>query len=355
MLTALNKKALLNATIATLLALALTFIGSRRLQNFDPALSGYLIGTLFAVFGIVYRYSVWLQRPPTRLYYRRTWQILFRSGRFLPYFLQFCRELLVNIGFQRFIYPRGRSRWVGHFMLATGCMLAFAITIPLTLGWIYFTMSPGASIGATEHNHYEVYVFGFRVMAFRLGTLLASLIFNALSWCSLLVIAGVLVFLKRRVTKGGLIATQGFGSDLLPLLLLLTVAVTGLGITLDYHYLKGISYNFMTITHAISVILFLIWIPFGKFFHIIQRPAQIGAHIYRKEGERHGMAICPHTGQAFTTRMHVEDLKQVTKELGFDFTLENGGSHLDLSPEGKRDALAIAHLKARNEGGHLFG
>ncbi|WP_213087090.1 hypothetical protein [Chitinophaga agrisoli] len=293
--------------------------------------------------------------PPTRLYFRRTWQLLFRSGHFLEYFTRFCREMFVNIGVQRFIYPRGRSRWIGHFMLATGCMLAFAITIPLTLGWIYFTMDAAHSINATGAKYYEAYVFGFKVMGFPLGSLWASLIFNALSWCSLLVIFGVFIFLKRRVTKGGLIASQSFGGDLLPLLLLLTVAVTGLGITLDYHYLKGISYNFMTITHAIAVIMFLIWIPFGKFFHIIQRPAQIGVHIYRQEGERRGMAVCPHTGKAFTTQMHVEDLKQVTKELGFDFTLEDGTSHLDLSPEGKRDALATAHLKARNAGGHLFG
>ncbi|WP_213087091.1 hypothetical protein [Chitinophaga agrisoli] len=62
MLTNLNRKALINALVAALLALALTFIGSRRLQNFDPALTGYLIGTIFAVFGVVYRYSIWLQR-----------------------------------------------------------------------------------------------------------------------------------------------------------------------------------------------------------------------------------------------------------------------------------------------------
>jgi hypothetical protein len=355
MLISLNRKAFIQAFFAMLLAIVLTFIGSRRLQNFDPALTGYLIGTLFAVFGVVYRYSVWLQRPPTRLYYRRTWQLLFRSGHFLEYFTRFVRELFVNIGFQRFIYPRGRSRWVGHFMLATGCMLAFAITVPLTLGWIYFTMNPNTSIEPAASKYYEVYVFGWKIMQFRLHSVLAALIFNALSWCSILVIIGVAVFLRRRVTKGGLIASQSFSGDLLPLLLLLTVAVTGLGITLDYHYLKGISYNFMTITHAISVIMFLVWIPFGKFFHIIQRPAQIGAHIYREEGERNGMAICPHTGKAFTSQMHVNDLKEVTKELGFDFTLENGASHLDYSPEGKRDALAMAHLRARTAGGHLFG
>jgi hypothetical protein len=162
--------------------------------------------------------------------------------------------------------------------------------------------------------------------------------------------------MRRRLTKPGLISTQSFEGDLLPLILLLAISVTGLGLTYSYSFMKGFAYDFMAVTHAITVILFLIWIPFGKFFHIIQRPAQLGAHIYKREGIRRGMAVCPHTGNEFATQMHIDDLKGVTKELGFDFTLEDGTSHLDLSPEGKRSRLAIAHLKARQEnGGKLFG
>ena len=45
-----------------------------------------------------------------------------------------------------------------------------------------------------------------------------------------------------------------------------------------------------------------------------------------------------------------------SKALKFgDFTLASGGSHLDLSPQGKRAALARAHLAARVEDGRLFG
>ena len=106
--------------------------------------------------------------------------------------------------------------------------------------------------------------------------------------------------------------------------------------------MKGFAFNFLAVTHAISVIIFLIWIPFGKFFHIIQRPAQIGAHIYKAEGEKQGMAICPHTVKEFSTQLHIDDNK-------------DGSSHLDLSPEGKRSALAKAHLNARLESGSFFG
>lgn len=65
MLRTLNLKALTAAGIATLLLVFAVIAGSRNLQNFDGALVAYLFGTIFATFGITYRYAVWLQRPPT--------------------------------------------------------------------------------------------------------------------------------------------------------------------------------------------------------------------------------------------------------------------------------------------------
>lgn len=355
MITSLDRKALLIATLVSALVIVLVFYGSRELQNFDPALIGYLFGTVFAFFGVVYRYSVWLQRPPTWMYFKRTWQLLF-SGRIFAHLFFFFKEFIQNIGFQRFIYPRGRSRWIGHFLMATGCFLAFLITFPLTFGWIHFTLNPASSLDPESVRLYEAHFFGFKVFEFELGSFIAFLTFHALNWCSWLVIIGVLIFMYRRLTHAGLIASQSFEGDLLPLILLLAISVTGLGLTYDYQFMKGMAYDFMAVTHALTVIMFLIWIPFGKFFHIIQRPAQIGAHIYRREGMQKGMAVCPHTGKEFATRMHIDDLKTVTKQLGFDFTLADGTSHLDLSPEGKRSRLAMAHLKARQQhGGKLFG
>ena len=351
----LNKKALFIATGVSLLLISFVFYGSRKLQNFDPALIIYLFGTVFAFFGIVYRYTVWLQRPPTWMYFKRTFQFFF-TGKVFLHVISFAKEFIQNIGFQKFIYPRGRSRWIGHFLMATGCTMAFCVTFPLTFGWINFTMNPATSINPSSVHMYEAHFFGFKMFEFALGSFVAFVIFKALYWCSWLVIAGVLIFMRRRLTNAGLVATQTFEGDLLPLILLLAIAVTGLGLSYGYEYMKGIAYDYMAVTHAITVIMFLIWIPFGKFFHIIQRPAQIGAHIYKKEGIKRGMAICPHTHKEFATQLHINDLKIVTKELGFDFTLEDGTSHLDLSPEGKRSRLAMAHLKARQQnGGNLFG
>lgn len=55
------------------IVIAMTFIGSDRLVWFDAALVGYLFGVVFAVFGVVYRYAVWLRRPPTAMLNRRGW------------------------------------------------------------------------------------------------------------------------------------------------------------------------------------------------------------------------------------------------------------------------------------------
>ena len=65
---------------ATAALTALIVLGSRNLDHFDAALVGYLFATLFAVFGITYRYAMWLQRPPTRMYWRRGWQAFLRRG-----------------------------------------------------------------------------------------------------------------------------------------------------------------------------------------------------------------------------------------------------------------------------------
>ena len=67
--------ATLSGIIATILLAVLIVVGSRRLSHFDAALVGYTFATLFSVFGITYRYAMWLQRPPTWMYWKRGWQL----------------------------------------------------------------------------------------------------------------------------------------------------------------------------------------------------------------------------------------------------------------------------------------
>lgn len=103
-----NIKALLIATILSVFMIVLVFYGSRELQNFDAALITYLFGTVFAFFGIVYRYTVWPQRPPTWIYFKRGICFLF-TGKVFSHFWFASKESIENIAFQKFIYPRGST------------------------------------------------------------------------------------------------------------------------------------------------------------------------------------------------------------------------------------------------------
>lgn len=349
-----DTKAFTVALVVTALTLVLVLVGSRNLQNFDPALVAYLFGTLFAVFGITYRYTVWIKRPPTRIYFRSSFRILF-SKEFLTYIGYVAKDFVSNIMLQKFIIQRGKKRGFAHLTMAVGCTLAFCITFPLTFGWINFTLDPVTGLDPNVPDIYIANFFGFEVMRFPVKSIIGVITYGALNWCSILVIIGATYFLQKRLRDPGHIAVQTFEGDLLPLLLLILVSLTGLGLSLDYEFMKGQAYEFMAVTHAFFVIVFLIWMPFGKFFHIIQRPAQIGAHVYREVGKRKGMQVCKNTGKEYATEMHINDLKKLTDELGFKLHSPEKGSLLEYSPEGKRNLLAAAHLKARQESGSFFG
>lgn len=349
-----DKRSLFWACIILALVIVAIFLGSRKLQNFDAALVIYLFGCLFALLGVVYRYIVWIRRPPTKRYFLRTLSFLL-SGRIFWGIWEVARDFVANILLQRLIYPRAKSRWLAHLLLATGCFIAFSITFPLTFGWIHFSLDSSSGLYPQEPDIYIAHLFGYAVYSFPVESFTAFMIFHILDWCSIAVILGCVFFLRKRLLKIGDIAVQTFEGDILPLILLIIVSVTGLGLSLDYDFMRGFAYEFMAVLHAFAVIVFLIWIPFGKFFHIIQRPAQIGVLLYMREGRRNGMLKCPHTKQEFASKMHIDDLKQVTKELGFNFSKPDGSSYLDYSPEGKRALIAKAHLKQRELSGFFFG
>jgi hypothetical protein len=50
--------------------------------------------------------------------------------------------------------------------------------------------------------------------------------------------------------------------------LLFAISVTGLMLTASYSWMKGYAYDFLAILHAMTVIVTLLYLPFGKLFHI---------------------------------------------------------------------------------------
>src|SRR5678809_1558280 len=201
-----------------------------------------------------------------------------------------------------------------------GCLLAAAITFPLVWGWIHFETVPG------DLQLYRTFVFGFAVQDFPVESLLAFVVFHGLVWASFLVIAGVMIAFRRRMIDHGAVAVQQFGEDILPLLLLFAISATGLMLTVSYTWLRGYAYDFLAILHAITVIVTLLWLPFGKFFHIFQRPAQLGVGFYKDAGARGEQARCKRCERPFASAQLVRDLITVEHELGFRYDMKAKGA-----------------------------
>lgn len=324
--------------VTTLLLALLIVIGSRNLSHFDAALVGYTFSILFATFGLTYRYSMWLQRPPTALYWRRGWQVFFRRGIQRLNFIHWLRWITEDILLNRFIWSRDVLRGLAHGLMMWGCALAVAITFPLVFGWLHFESTPG------DLSWYRAVVFGFPTFTFPVDSILGFLLFHGLVWASFLVIAGVMLAMRRRMRDEGAAALQMFGEDMLPLILLFAVSLTGLMLTASYTWMKGYGYDFIAILHAITVIFTFLWLPFGKFFHIFQRPAQIGVRFYKDAGAREEAAPCRRCGQPFTSRMHVEDLIQVERELGYRYDMPDSAvEHYQwICPPCRRALFALA-------------
>jgi hypothetical protein len=328
--------------VAGLLGVAI-FAGSRNLRHIDAALVGYTFSCLFTAFGLGYRYSMWLQRPPTRRYWWRGWASFLRTGHVWKnlggFVVRFVGMFLLNL----FIWRRSPSRGLAHVLIMWGCLLAAAITFPLVFGWVHFQTVPG------DLTRYRVFVFGLPTFSFGHASLVGHLIFHGLVWSSFLVIAGVLLALHRRLRDRGAAALQDFQEDLLPLVLLFAISVTGLLLTVSYTWLKGYAYDFLAITHAVTVIFTLLWLPFGKFFHIFQRPAQLAIKFYSDVGKEGGQAACARCGAAFATKIHVEDLIVVERELGYHYEWPEhpAGHYQHVCPACRRKMLALAQ-------GHLW-
>ncbi len=337
-LAAENIRAGVAGVLATLVLAALIVVGSRNLNHFDAALVGYTFATLFATFGITYRYAMWLQRPPTQLYWRRGWQV-FLNPRFLGQnLLELARRFFLEFAANRFIFRRGKKRWIAHWLIMWGCILAAAITFPLVWGWIHFETVPG------DTSLYRTFVFGFPIHEFPVESWLAFLIFHGLVWASILVIIGVMIAFRRRMVDHGAVAVQQFGEDILPLLLLFAISVTGLMLTVSYTWLRGYAYDFLAILHALTVILRLVWLPFGKLFHLFQRPAQLGVSFYKDAGRSSEQAKCLRCGRPFTSAMMVRDLATVERKLGFSYELdgESGAHYQQVCPRCRRALFGLS-------------
>lgn len=320
----MRRRELPAATLALLAAVGLVFlmyVGSRGFKDFDAALIGYAVATVFALAAIIYRYTLWITRPPTWRYFKAGW-INFLSWRnFRRYTLLIPLAWWHDIFAQTFILKRSFKRWAAHISIFWGVMLSLAITLPLTFGWIRFTLVPPTD--------YQLWVFGIPLLVFPAEAGVGFALFHALDFTAALLIVGVALALWRRSTDGGLLATQRFGYDLVPLVLLFAISVTGLLLTASSLWWQGAFYWFLSLTHQVTVVLWMLSIPFGKFFHIVQRPASIGVTLYQTVNQdvehyrpETATGRCARCGQELPSQQFVDDLKATLTDLHQNYDLQ---------------------------------
>ncbi len=331
------------------------FLGSAGGRHLDPALAGYQLGIILASYLVGYRTGLWIQRPATALFFREGILCLLKtawirdpirsrkntiSSRSVnwknPLFL--FREFTSKFAEQRFIRKRSLYRWTMHLCLSGGCTLAFAITFPLVFGWVHFESMPEFA------EVYEVIVFGIHADRFHIESVKGFLVLNALNISAGVVLVGLIMAFLRRIFDNGVRAVQTFYEDILPLILILLVTLTGLMLTVSYDFLDGRGHSGIAKIHMLTVVALFFYIPYGKLFHIFQRGLVMSVSIFKARGSEGVQSYCLRCSTPFASKLHIEGLKSVLENLGFDYTYrsDNRSVHYqDVCPPCRRKLLGV--------------
>jgi hypothetical protein len=318
--------------VAVLLAVAI-YVGSDGLRNFDAALIGYATATVVLTFGVVYRYAMWIQQAPTRRFFVKGWRAFLSWRNFRRFPTLVPRQLVSYLGFQLFLRERSRARWLAHLAIFWGVVLATLMTFALSWGWIHFQ--------ADEAGTYQMYVLGLRVLTFEPFTWFGWIVFHLLDVTAVLVIAGCAYFLWRRIRDREVRSEQRLGYDFVPLIALIAISVTGLLLTFSSVLLGGAGYEFLAILHMGVVVLSLVFIPFGKFFHVIQRPAVVGVQVFKQVGQAdEGVATCGRCGEPLESAAFLRNLQETMDELDLRYR-----GWIETCPRCKRIQRGQAYLR----------
>jgi hypothetical protein len=273
-------------------------------------------------------------------------QLFFQRKKFGRNAFDASKTMATNLVEQRFIFKRSRTRWLMHFLIMWGCLLSAAVTFPLVFGWVHFKLEGDSG--------YRTYLFGFPINVMEGRSVIAWVTFHALDFTAVMVIAGCAIAIHRRLRDRGAIAVQQFLLDFVPHLLLIAISVSGLMLTVSSLWFGGYMYSFIALSHQALVIMTLFFLPFGKLFHIIQRPASVGVELYQNRSREMEQATCPRCGTMFVGKMWLDDLKGVVDKLGFDYRMENGHTLQDYCPRCKRIMRGLSYAGMTDGGDRVF-
>ncbi|KAA9022576.1 hypothetical protein [Niallia endozanthoxylica] len=286
----------------------LSFIGTRMFTHVDLNLYGYMVGTIVFLGGFFYRFIAWSERPPTKVLINKGIKLLFRKST--------VKTSVEHLATYRFIWNRGIYRWIQHMLIGWGCVLAILVTFPLVFGWMYFTMD--------DNGYYNIILMGIQIMTVPAEGIVANLSYNALNISAVMVILGVCMAIYRRLKNMQARAEQKFLYDFLPLYMLLLVSVTGLALTFMNIFLHGAGQPVMSLIHQWSVIITLIYLPFGKLAHIPFRPMSVLTRNYREHYAEQSMKQCKVCGDEFVSVEQLNDVIEVLLVNEIEFQTQEG-------------------------------
>jgi hypothetical protein len=320
-------KAVRNSIIVILVTMLSVYIGSEFFTHVDLALFGYLTATIVCFVTMTMRITAWTLRPPTRRLWQQGFQMI-KSRKGIRFFFS---TLFRNIGAQEFVHSRSAFRWIMHLLISWGVIFSFGITFALVLNWMHFEL--------VEPKVYQVVIFGIPLFRMGVDSFLAILLYHGLNWTGIAVIIGCAMAMYRRAHDRKRLVEQMQEYDIFPLVLLIAISVTGSLLTVSALWMEGTYYLGIAIAHEITVIIFLLYLPYSKFWHLPLRFLAVVVPMYHALNEQKPCARC---GREYATKAQIHDVQLALRRRNLSAPIQNTELHMsDLCSECRRTSLRL--------------
>ncbi|WBL14254.1 MFS transporter [Sutcliffiella sp. NC1] len=328
-----TKKAARNSFIVLVLVFFSVYFGSERLGYVDLALYGYLWATIVCFVLLTIRITSWTLRPPTRRLWKQGIKMML-SPKGLKFVLQ---TLYSNIGEQKFIRSRSFYRWIQHMFISWGVLISFGITFALVLNWLHFELEGTKT--------YVAVFFGIPLFRMPADSIIAIIIYHGLNWAGIAVIIGCGMAMYRRVTDQKKLVEQSKEYDFFPLILLIAISITGSLLTVSAIWMEGFFYMGMAIIHQVTVIVFLLYFPFSKFWHLPLRFLAVVVPMYHAMEEQKPCVKC---GREYATKTQISDVQLTLQKRHLPLPIDNTEHHFsDMCAECRRVSHRLGGYNAK--------
>ncbi|ARK30524.1 MFS transporter [Halalkalibacter krulwichiae] len=323
-----------------MILIILMWIGTGQFSHVDIMLFGYVVSSIVFAIGMTIRMCAWAVRPATHQVIKRSFKNMKKKKRVKRNWKAITKTLIENIILQKFIFKRGIYRGIMHWLIAWGCIGSFGITFALTFGWMHFKL--------IDPITYQVVVMGIPTISMAANGILAKLMFEGLNITALMVLFGVTMALIRRSKNQDVKVTQRVEFDLLPLYILLWVTVSGLLLTLSYKFLGGWMHSYLALIHQVTVVIFLVYFPFGKLFHLPVRPLATAVPMNYQEVTGVDTRECKSCQAPYSNDDQITDVKEILSVQSFDLQLADGSYLADYCPSCRRRIRVMKQLNIQS-------